>query len=68
MEKPKYKLNDRVTFTLGNKVIIGTIAIVDVHGTWENPTEPSYDILGIENGTKILFKHIPESLVELCKN
>ena len=29
MEKPKYKIDDRVTFTLGDKVITGTVAIVD---------------------------------------
>lgn len=63
MEKPKYKIDDRVTFTLGDKVIIGTIAIVDAYGTFENPNEVSYDIIAVWEGKDTLFKHIGEHLV-----
>lgn len=63
MEKPKYKIDDRVTFTLGDKVITGTVAIVDTYGTFENPNEVSYDIIAVWEGRDTLFKHIGEHLV-----
>ena len=63
MEKPKYKIDDRVTFTLDDKVITGTIAIVDAYGTFENPNEVSYDIMAVWEGRDTLFKHIEEPLI-----
>ena len=63
MKKPKYKINDRVTFTLNDKVITGTIAIVDAYGTFENPNEISYDIIAAWEGIDTLFKHIGEHMI-----
>lgn len=63
MKKPKYKIDDRVTFTLGDRVLTGTVAIVDAYGTFENPNEVSYDIIAVWEGRDTLFKHIGEHLV-----
>ena len=63
MKKPKYKINDRVTFTLGDKVITGTVVIVDAYGTFENPNEVSYDIIAAWEGRDTLFKHIEEHMI-----
>ena len=63
MEKPKYEIDDRVTFTLDNKVITGTIVIVDAYGTFENPNEVSYDIIVVWEGRDTLFKHIREHMI-----
>ena len=63
MKKPKYKINDRVTFTLDDKVITGTVAIVDAYGTFENPNEVSYDIIVVWEGRDTLFKDIGEHMI-----
>lgn len=62
---PKFKYGDKVQFTSSDGIIrIGTIYIVDKYGTWDNPSDVSYDILQeIEGGDKCLYKHITESLV-----
>ena len=60
---PKYKRNDKVSFKAGNNVISGIIEIVDAYGTFFQRKEPSYDILGEENGRQCLYKHIPESFI-----
>lgn len=70
--KPKYKINDNVTFTIENKQYHGNIWIVDANGTFECPGIPSYDILVKENlyisetnpEGSILYKHIPETLID----
>lgn len=63
MEKPKYNINDRVTFTIDNIVLTGTVFIVDAHGTFENPNEVSYDIMSVWEGKDTLFKHIGEHMI-----
>ena len=63
MEKPKYKIDDRVIFTLDDKAITGTVAIVDAYGTFENPNEVSYDIIAVWEGRDTLFKHIEEHMI-----
>ena len=66
---PKYKINDRVSFILEGIKYEGTIYIVDKfgtfdkYGTWDNPLDVSYDIMGEYNGKPCLFKHITEKLV-----
>lgn len=64
---PKYNLHDNVTFKIEEGSFSGTIVVVDPHGTWENPNEVSYDVIGDFNGKETLFKHISEHLI-LHKN
>ena len=66
--KPKYKIGDKVQFTLEEGTFYGEVYIVDVYGTWDNPNDVSYDIMVDNWGPKkeeCLFKHITESLVSL---
>lgn len=70
--KPKYKLNDPVKFTLDGKQHLGNVYIIDANGTFDNPGVPSYDILAkeclyisqINPEGRILYKHIPETLID----
>lgn len=52
-------IGEEVSFKLGGEIIDGVVAIVDKHGTFENPDEVSYDIFA--NGT--LYKHVTEHLL-----
>lgn len=73
---PKFNCKDIVKFKLQDKEYIGEVWIVDKYGTWDDPSDVSYDILvkdafkeGDEhykpNGNNdCLFKHITEKLVE----
>jgi len=65
--KPKLKIGDKVQFTLNNEgTFHGSIFIVDAYGTFDDPSDVSYDIMVDNYGTKkeqCLFKHIPEKLV-----
>lgn len=62
--KPKFKHGDTVIFTfVGDEQKVGTIYIVDKYGTWDDPSDVSYDIMGELDGQKTLFKHITEKLV-----
>lgn len=66
--KPKYKIGDNVSFTFNDKKLSGTVFIVDAYGTWEDPTDVSYDIMveddNIDNAhNKCLYKHINEKSV-----
>ena len=65
--KPKFKIGDEVKFTLeGEGTFHGKVYIVDAYGTWDDPSDASYDIMVKEYGPKkeeCLFKHITESLV-----
>jgi hypothetical protein len=66
--KPKYKIGDKVQFTLEEGTFYGEVYIVDAYGTWDNPNDASYDIMVDNWGPKkeeCLFKHITESLVSL---
>ena len=63
--QPKYKLGDKVEFTLSDKTYTGIIHIVDEFGTWMDPSDVSYDIF-VEKDKDIencLVKHINEKLV-----
>ena len=70
--KPKYKLNDQVKFTLDGKQHLGNVYIIDADGTFDSPGVPSYDILAKERlyisqinpEGRILYKHIPETLID----
>ena len=74
--KPKYKCTETVKFNIQDKEYIGEVWIVDKYGTWEDPSDVSYDILvkdAYKEGDKYynpngnndcLFKHIPETLVK----
>lgn len=74
--QPKFNCKDIVKFKLQDKEYIGEVWIVDKYGTWEDPSDVSYDIL-VEDAFKegdehyhpngnndCLFKHITEKLVE----
>lgn len=62
---PIYKLGDAVSFYFDNghdrTVMNGEIYIVDAYGIFEDNTQVYYDIDVIEDGRKVLYKHIPES-------
>lgn len=64
---PKYKIGDKVQFTLNNEgTFHGSIFIIDSYGTFEDPSDVSYDIMVDNYGPKkeqCLFKHITEKLV-----
>lgn len=67
--KPKFKHGDTVQFTFGDKTPVGEVYIIDAYGTFDNPSDVSYDIMvknyqidGREPGD-VLFKHITESKV-----
>ena len=70
--KPKYKLNDTVKFTLDGKQHSGNVYIIDANGAFDSPGVPSYDILAKERlyisqinpEGRILYKHIPETLID----
>lgn len=70
--KPKYALGEEVAFSLINRngvdcTYIGTVAIIDLYGTFEDDTDVCYDILvdNDESGEQggILFKHVNEKSV-----
>lgn len=64
--KPKFKIGDNVQFILDNEGFHGKIYIVDAYGTFDNPSDVSYDIMVEDWGPKkeeCLFKHIPEKIV-----
>lgn len=69
--KPKFNYGDKVQFTLENEgTFTGTIYIIDAYGTWDDPSDVSYDIMVDEYGPKkeeCLFKHITEKLVVKCE-
>lgn len=62
---PKYNLGDKVIFCFDNgKEKLnkqGEIRIVDAYGIFGDSTQVYYDIDVIEDGRKVLYKHIPES-------
>ena len=74
--QPKFNCRDKVKFKFQDKEYIGEVWIVDKYGTWDDPSDVSYDILvkdAFKEGDKLyhsdgnndcLFKHITEKLVE----
>ena len=64
--KPKYNYGETVTFQTHKGFKIGTIAIIDKYGTFEQNNDVSYDIyVETEN---CLYKHIQEKYVQPCQN
>ena len=61
--KPKYKIGDSVKFNIEGKEKTGTVHIVDKYGIFEDNSCVSYDIMSEYEGSKCLFKHIPEKYV-----
>lgn len=59
--KPKFEVGDAVRFGFEGYEKVGVIYIVDKYGTFEDPTDVSYDIL-VET-ENILYKHFPERKV-----
>lgn len=66
---PKYNYNDTVSFKIKDesdieRILTGSVYIIDRYGTFEQHEEVSYDIMidDSEEG-RILFKHIGESLL-----
>ena len=57
--KPKYKVGDFVSFVLEDKVINGSVYIVDKFGTFEDDSDVGYDIMTED----CLYKHINERLI-----
>ena len=61
--KPKYKLGDVVKFSLNGIVKTGEVYIVDAYGTFEDPSDASYDVLVENDEERCLYKHISERYV-----
>ena len=66
--KPKYKIGDKVSFIFNDEKLSGTVFIVDAYGTFEDPTDVSYDIMVDDDNidsayNKCLYKHINEKSV-----
>ena len=58
-KRPRYCRGDMVRFLWADTEKIGKISIIDVHGTFEQRKECSYDIISEEDNC--LYKHIGES-------
>ena len=58
--KPKYKVGDRVRFEFNGELVDGKVYIVDTFGTWEDPSDVSYDIMSDQ---ECLYKHIREDYI-----
>ena len=59
--RPKYTYEDVVKFKISGREIVGKVYIVDAYGTFDQDSQPSYDIIVDEEN--FLYKHIPESCV-----
>ena len=57
---PKYKIGQIVRFELDGEIVEGNIVIIDAYGTWSDPSDVSYDILGMND---CLYKHIREDCI-----
>lgn len=58
---PKFKIGDTVAFKFDGGVKVGVIWVVDKYGTFEDPSDVSYDIMVESENT--LYKHFTESLI-----
>lgn len=58
--EPKYKIGQNVRFELDGEIVEGNIVIVDSYGTWSDPSDVSYDVLGVND---CLYKHIREDYI-----
>ena len=59
--EPKYKRGQFVRFEISGEIMEGTIEIIDTYGTWEDPSDVSYDILCMNEN--MLYKHIREDCI-----
>ena len=57
---PKYKVGDRVRFEFNGELVDGKVYIVDTFGTWEDPSDVSYDVMSDQD---CLYKHIREDYI-----
>lgn len=57
---PKYKVGDRVRFEFNGELVDGKVYIVDTFGTWEDPSDVSYDVMSDQ---ECLYKHIREDYI-----
>ena len=57
---PKYKIGQIVRFELDGEIVEGNIVIIDAYGTWSDPSDVSYDVLGVND---CLYKHIRENCI-----
>lgn len=60
--KPKYKVDDKVEFTIYDETRVGVIYVVDKYGTFFDKSDVSYDIYVEEEN--MLYKHINEKYVK----
>lgn len=58
---PKFKIGDTVAFKFGDDVKVGIVWVVDKYGTFEDPSDVSYDIMVESENT--LYKHFTENLI-----
>ena len=58
MGKPKYKVGDVVRFGFEGYEKVGVIYIVDKYGTFDDPTDVSYDIM--MESENMFYKHFTE--------
>ena len=60
--KPKFKEGDKVEFAFNDETKVGEVWIVDKWGTFDDPTDASYDIY-VES-ENMLYKHFSERFVK----
>jgi len=61
---PKFKYKEKVKFQWQEDVKEGTVYIIDKYGTFDDPSDVSYDIMSImDDGRECLYKHVTEKLV-----
>lgn len=63
--QPKFKMGDRVSFTAKDKIVTGTIEIIDAYGTFFNSDHVCYDIFNEE--ANLLYKHVREEEIDLIE-
>lgn len=63
---PKYSINETVAFKFDGGIKVGVIWVVDKYGTFEDPSDVSYDIMVESENT--LYKHFTENLILGKKN
>lgn len=59
--KPKYKIEEDVSFKLQNQIKNGFIIVVDAYGVFEDNTEVHYDIMVPKEN--MIYKHVRENLI-----
>lgn len=70
---PKYTRGQRVRFTFWSArypepvTKTGCVEIIDRWGTFDDPSDVSYDILVKNEEENCLYKHIPEKLVQAAE-